>query len=153
VKRQGDISKTQTLRTLTILELEEEAASGWFAVQLAQADEAFVPEEVGTHAIFNAYRLYSVAEIQQGNIVHALRLGFFTDELSAQAVASYLSTFYDKPEIKRISVAEHRRFAQQSMAPRQPATREPGGATASAATEAKKERIPAAARNAQSTNR
>jgi hypothetical protein len=65
--------------------------------------------------IFRVYRLYSVAGIDQGRIVHALRLGFFTEQIAAGAVASYLAPFYDKPTIKRVSSAERERFAEQSL--------------------------------------
>ena len=68
--------------------------------------------------IFTVYRLYSVAGIDQGRIVHALRLGFFTEEIAAGAVASYVAAFYDTPTIKRVSTAERERFAKQSLEPR-----------------------------------
>jgi hypothetical protein len=68
--------------------------------------------------IFSVYRLYSVAGIDQGRIVHALRLGFFSAESAAAAVASYLTEFYDKPTIKRVSAAERQRFADQPLEPR-----------------------------------
>jgi hypothetical protein len=42
--------------------------------------------------------------------VHALRLGFFSEEIAAVAVASYLGAHYDKPTIRRVSVAERERF-------------------------------------------
>jgi hypothetical protein len=61
------------------------------------------------------YRLYSVAGIDKGRIVHALRLGFFTEQIAAGAVASYLAAFYDNPAIKRVSAAERERFADQSL--------------------------------------
>ena len=47
--------------------------------------------------------------------MHALRLGFFTEEGAAAAVASYLGDFYEKPEVKRISVAERERFRDQRV--------------------------------------
>jgi hypothetical protein len=62
--------------------------------------------------------LYSVAGIDQGRIVHALRLGFFGEEIAAAAVASYLATFYEKPTVKRVSAAERQRFADQRFEPR-----------------------------------
>src|SRR6202035_4967806 len=68
--------------------------------------------------IFSVYRLYSVAGIDQGRIVHALRLGFFSEENAASAVASYLAAFYDKPAVKRVSSAERQRFAERRLEPR-----------------------------------
>ena len=113
-----NLETTQTVRALTQLELEDDNASRWFVIQLSLAEETFDPDTVPNLDIFSVYRLYSVAGIDQGRIVHALRLGFFTEETSAGAVASYLADFYDKPTIKRVSAAERERFAEQSLAPR-----------------------------------
>jgi hypothetical protein len=109
------LESTQTVRALTQLELEDDQVSRWFAIQLSLAEEAFDPETLPNLDIFRVYRLYSVAGIDQGRIVHALRLGFFTEQTAAGAVASYLAGFYDKPTIKRVSSAERERFAEQSL--------------------------------------
>jgi len=117
-KRVPNLDATQTVFALTELELEDASASLWFVIQLSLAEEAFDPETLPNLDIFSVYRLYSVAGIDQGRIMHALRLGFFTEEISAGAVASYLATFYDKPTIKRVSSAERERFAEQCFEPR-----------------------------------
>jgi hypothetical protein len=109
------IESTQTVRALTQLELEDDQVSRWFSIQLSLAEESFDPETLPNLDIFSVYRLYSVAGIDQGRIVHALRLGFFTDQIAAGAVASYLAAFYDKPSVKRVSSAERERFAEQSL--------------------------------------
>jgi len=109
------IESTQTIRALTQLELEDDQASRWFAIQLSLAEEPFDPETLPNLDIFSVYRLYSVAGIDNGRIVHALRLGFFTEQIAAGAVASYLAAFYDKPAIKRVGAAERERFADQSL--------------------------------------
>jgi hypothetical protein len=112
------LESTQTVRALTQLELDDDQLSRWFVIQLSLAEDAFDPDTVPNLDIFSVYRLYSVAGIDQGRIVHALRLGFFTEEIAAGAVASYLAEFYDKPTIKRVSSAERERFAEQSLEPR-----------------------------------
>jgi hypothetical protein len=112
------LETTQTVRALTQLELEDDNASRWFVIQLSLAEDAFDPDTVPNLDIFSVYRLYSVAGIDQGRIVHALRLGFFTEEIAADAVASYLADFYDKPTVKRVSAAERERFAEQPLEPR-----------------------------------
>jgi hypothetical protein len=112
------LDTTQTVRTLTQLELEGDQASGWFVIQLALAEEAFDPEALPSLDIFNAYRLYSVAGIDQGRIVHALRMGFFSEEVGARAVASYLAAYYENPTVKRVNMAERQRFADQRLEPR-----------------------------------
>ena len=106
---------TQTIRALTPKELEDNEASRWFVIQLALADHAFDPDAVPNLDIFSEYRLYSVAGLDQGRVVHALRLGFFREEIGAVAVASYLAAFWDKPTIKRVSLAERERFAEQRV--------------------------------------
>lgn len=110
-----DLESTQTVRALTQLELNDEQVSRWFVIQLSLSEDAFDPETVPNLDIFSVYRLYCVAGIDQGRIVHALRLGFFSEEIAASAVASYLAAFYDKPAIKRVSSAERQRFADQSL--------------------------------------
>ena len=114
-QRAINLESTQTVRALTQLELEDDQASRWFAIQLSLAEEPFDPEALPNLDIFSVYRLYSVAGIDKGRIVHALRLGFFTEQIAAGAVASYLAAFYDNPAIKRVSAAERERFADQSL--------------------------------------
>jgi hypothetical protein len=109
------LESTQTMRALTPTELEDDEASRWFVIQLALADDAFDPDAVPNLDIFCEYRLYSVAGLDQGRVVHALRLGFFREEIGAVAVASYLAAYWDKPTIKRVSLAERERFADQRV--------------------------------------
>jgi hypothetical protein len=109
------LEHTQTIRALTAKELEDIESSRWFVIQLAQADRAFDPDAVPNLDIFSEYRLYSVAGLDQGRVVHSLRLGFFREEIGAVAVASYLAAYWDKPTIKRVSVAERERFANQKV--------------------------------------
>jgi hypothetical protein len=106
---------TQTLRPLTAVELQDGKALRWFAIQLAQSDESFDPEALPNLDIFSEYRLYSVAALDEGRVVHALRVGFFTEQSAAAAVAGYLASFYEKPVVKRISVAERTRFSDQRV--------------------------------------
>jgi len=109
------LESTQTMRAITPTELEDFEASRWFVIELAVADHAFDPDAVPNLDIFSEYRLYSVAGHDQGRVVHALRLGFFREEVGAVAVASYLAAYWDKPAIKRVSLAERERFADQRV--------------------------------------
>jgi hypothetical protein len=109
------LESTHTLRPLTPLELAEHEATRWFVVQLALSDDAFDPDALPHLDIFSLYRLYTVIGMDQGRLVHALRLGFFGEEAGARAVASYLAAFYDEPIVKRVSVAERDRFADQRV--------------------------------------
>jgi hypothetical protein len=110
-----NLETTQTIRALTPLELEDESALQWFVIQLSTADEDFDPDSLPNIDIFNMYRLYAVVGFDQGRLVHALRLGFFTEEIAARAVASYLAAYYENPTIKRVSAAERERFAHQRI--------------------------------------
>ena len=100
-------------REMPPLEPEDLGASRWFVIQLSIADQTFDPDSLPNLDIFSVYRLYSVAGLDQGRIKHALRLGFFSDEIAAGAVASYLTAFYQSSIVKRVSAAERDRFADQ----------------------------------------
>jgi hypothetical protein len=111
----ANLESTQTVRALTAPEIEDDAGTRWFAIQLSLSEHAFDPDSVPNLDIFSEYRLYSVRGIDQGRTMHALRLGFFGEEIAAVAVASYLAAHYDKPSVKRVSVAERERFSEQRV--------------------------------------
>jgi hypothetical protein len=113
--RPPSLETTQTVRPLTALELESDDESHWFAIQLSVAEQPFDPDELPSLDIFNVYRLYSVAGHDQGRVRHALRLGFFAEEIAARAVASYLAGYYDNAAVKRVSRAERERFGQRRV--------------------------------------
>ena len=112
------MDSTQTVRTLTPLELEDGEASRWFAIQLMLRDEPIDTEQVPSLGIFAEYRLYSVTGLEQDRVRHVLRVGFFSSELAAQAVAGYLVGYFDSPVVKRVSNAERERFADTAVAGR-----------------------------------
>jgi hypothetical protein len=111
------IDSTQTQRALTPLELAAgDTASRWFVVQLILSEHEIDPEQVPSLDIFTEYRLYRVKGLDKGNVMNALRLGFFGSEPAAQAVAGYLAVYFDAPTITRVSVAERERFADDRLA-------------------------------------
>jgi hypothetical protein len=112
------MDSTQTVRTLTPLELADGEASRWFAIQLMLREEPIDAEQVPKLGIFSEYRLYSVTGLEQDRVMHALRVGFFSSELAAEAVAGYLVAYFDSPVIKRVSIAERERFADTGLAAR-----------------------------------
>jgi hypothetical protein len=65
--------------------------------------------------IFTAYRLYSITTTETRTVTHSLRLGFFTESVSAEAVCGYLKTFFGAPRVVRISTAEQLRFSQEAQ--------------------------------------
>lgn len=105
-----DLDSTQTIRALTSDELNDGAMEKWFAIQLAVSEQPVNLDAMPHLDIFEAYRLYSVASAGSGKIVHSLRLGFFREAVSAEAVSGYLKTFFPTPSVLRISGAEHERF-------------------------------------------
>jgi hypothetical protein len=116
-----ELDSTQTIRALTSAEMEDEQQDKWFAVQLAVSDQPVNLDAMPRLDIFEAYRLYSVATAGSGKIVHSLRLGFFKEAVSAEAVSGYLKTFFGSPTIMRVSVAEHGRFKDPPSAKKPPA--------------------------------
>lgn len=108
--RHPDLDSTQTIRALTSAELNEDAQEKWFAIQLAASEQPVNLDTMPHLDIFEAYRLYSVALAGSGKIVHSLRLGFFKEDVSADAVGGYLKTFFANPSVLRISIAEYTRF-------------------------------------------
>ncbi|MBC7984608.1 MAG: hypothetical protein H7Y02_12220 [Candidatus Obscuribacterales bacterium] len=104
------LDTTQTIRALTKRELDDAQGLKWFVVQLAVSDQPVNLDTMPRLDIFEAYRLYSVAMMESAGIRHCLRLGFFSEAVSAEAVTGYLKTFFANPTIERISTAEHDRF-------------------------------------------
>jgi len=105
-----ELDSTQTIRALTSAELNDDGGEKWFAIQLAVSEQAVNLETMPHLDIFEAYRLYSVASAGSGKILHSLRVGFFSEQVSAEAVAGYLKTFFAAPTALRISTAEYLRF-------------------------------------------
>jgi len=111
------LDTTLTIRTLTQAEKDDPNQPTWFAVELTSSEHPFNLEAMPRLDIFAAYRLYSVVVSDGGKVHHALRLGFFKEEVSADAVSGYLKTFFPTPIIKRIGVAEYNRFAEPKPKP------------------------------------
>jgi hypothetical protein len=105
-----DLDSTQTLRALTPLELNDDKQSKWFVVQLSLSEQRVDLSAVPHLDIFDEYHLYTVDSDGQGKVLHSLRLGFFSEEVSASVVAGYLKTYFNESEIKRVATAEYERF-------------------------------------------
>jgi hypothetical protein len=112
-----DVDSTQSMRALTPTELYDSQRPKSYAVQLVLSDRPVNLDMMPRLEVFAAHRLYTIAAKQQNGTWHALRLGFFPDEESAQVICAYLQTFFSSPSIVRVSEAEQTRFAPQA-APR-----------------------------------
>ena len=119
-----NLDSTQTIRALTSDELNDSVQDKWFAIQLAASEQPVNLDTMPHLDIFEAYRLYSVATAGSGKIIHSLRLGFFKEAVSAEAVSGYLKTFFASPSVLRISVAEQARF-KDAPQPRRAEPEEP----------------------------
>lgn len=106
------LDTTLTIRTLTSAEADDPNRPKWFAVQLALSEQPINLDTMPKLDIFAAYTLYSVAMMEGGTIKHALRLGFFRENVSAEAVMGYLKAFFNMPAITQIATAEYERFAE-----------------------------------------
>lgn len=107
-----DVDSTQSMRALTPGELYDSHRPKCFAIQLVVSDRPVNLDMMPRLDVFSAHRLYTIAAKQPTGTWHALRLGFFSDEDSAQAICGYLQTFFSSPSIVRVSTAEQDRFAQ-----------------------------------------
>lgn len=110
-----ELDSTQTIRALTSAELGDDSQEKWFAIQLAVSEQPVNLDAMPHLDIFEAYRLYSVAHAGSGKILHSLRIGFFREQVSAEAVCGYLKTFFASPSVLRISTAEQLRFKDAAV--------------------------------------
>lgn len=118
-----DLDSTQTIRALTDEEMNDANQEKWWSIQLAVSEQPVNLDAMPHLDIFEAYRLYSVAGASNGKILHSLRLGFFREAVSAEAVSGYLKTFFPTPAVLRISTAEQVRF-KDAPAPKAPSKAE-----------------------------
>jgi hypothetical protein len=110
-----DVDSTQRMRAFTPTELYDSHRPKSYAVQLVVSDRPVNLDMMPRLEVFAAHRLYTIAAEQQNGTWHALRLGFFPDEESAQVLCGYLQTFFSSPSIVRVSEAEQTRFAPQAV--------------------------------------
>ncbi len=90
-----------------------------FAVQLQWSVQPIDAAKVPPLAIFSAYTLYTVEGSRQGRRWYGLRLGFFTDAISAKQVAQYIRSDFKSVAVVPVSPQE-----------RSSASGEEGGASA-----------------------
>ena len=111
-RRPPDVDSTQTMRALAPSELYDSQQPKWYAVQLVASDRPINLDMMPRLEVFAAHRLYTVMAKQSHGTWHALRLGFFPDEPSAEVICGYVRTFFSEPSIVRVSKAEQERFMQ-----------------------------------------
>ena len=115
--RRLDVDSTQTMRALSEAELYDSHQARWFAVQLVISDRPINLDMMPRLEAFAAHQLYALVAKHETGTWHALRLGFFPDERSAEATREHLRTYFSEPTTVRVSVAEQTRFAPSAAAP------------------------------------
>lgn len=116
---------TQTMRALREQVAQNEQVS--FAVQLAWSVQPIDLAKVPPLAIFSAYTLYTVEGSREGRRWYGLRLGFFSDAISAKQVAFYVRSEFTSVAVIPVTARERERAGDRSRpraAPR-PARQEP----------------------------
>jgi hypothetical protein len=86
-----------------------ENAPVWFAVQLQWSVQPVELNRVPPLAIFSAYTLYTVEGSRDGRKWYGLRLGFFSDAISAKQVAYYVRSEFTSVAVVPVSPQERGR--------------------------------------------
>jgi hypothetical protein len=91
-----------------------------FAVQLKFSVQPIELSEVPPLAIFSAYTLYTVEGSREGRKWYGLRLGFFTDAISAKQVAYYVRSEFASVAVVPVSPQERTRANESNSAGKLP---------------------------------
>jgi hypothetical protein len=92
-----------------------------FAVQLLWSVQPINMRQVQQLAIFGAYTLYGAEGNRDGRRWYGLRLGFFTDALSAKQVAQYVRSEYNSVSVVPVTIRERERALAAAQPPPAPA--------------------------------
>ena len=114
-----EISLLRPQDTNTRRALKEAVVQGapvYFVVQLLRSDEPIKLGSVPSLDIFRAYTLYLAEGSHEGRTWHALRLGFFSDAVSAKQVAHYAHANYDAVAVVPINEGERTRASKKPVA-------------------------------------
>ena len=87
-----------------------------FAVQLQWSVQPADLDNVPPLAIFSAYTLYTVEGSRDGRKWYGLRLGFFSDAISAKQVAHYVRSEFGSVAVVPVSPQEKSRATDQEIA-------------------------------------
>jgi hypothetical protein len=88
-----------------------------FAVQLQWSVQPIEVKSVPQHPIFHAYALYAAEGRRGDRTWYFLRLGFFSDAVSAKQVAQYLRRDFASAAVVPVSPAERQQVAQKGHCP------------------------------------
>lgn len=102
---------TQTRRALKEAVIDNAPVA--FAVQLQWSVQPVELDKVPPLAIFSAYTLYTVEGSREGRKWYGLRLGFFSDAISAKQVAYYVRSEFASVAVVPVSPAEKARASDE----------------------------------------
>jgi hypothetical protein len=88
-----------------------------FAVQLQWSVQSIDISKVPPLAIFSAYTLYTVEGSREGRRWYGLRLGFFSDAISAKQVAHYVRSEFNSVAVVPVSPQERGRASDATKDP------------------------------------
>lgn len=88
-----------------------------FAVQLLWSVQAIDMTQVSQLAIFSAYTLYGAEGNRDGRRWYGLRLGFFTDAVSAKQVAQYVRSEFNSVSVVPVTERERNRASAATARP------------------------------------
>ena len=88
-----------------------------FAVQLLWSVQPINMSQIPQLAIFSAYTLYGAEGNRDGRRWYGLRLGFFTDAVSAKQVAQYVRSEFTSVSVVPVSVRERGRASVATSKP------------------------------------
>ncbi|HVN98673.1 MAG TPA: hypothetical protein VMT49_01420 [Steroidobacteraceae bacterium] len=88
-----------------------------FAVQLLWSVQPIDMARIPQLAIFSAYTLYGAEGNRDGRRWYGLRLGFFTDAVSAKQVAQYVRSEFTSVSVVPVSVRERARASAATSKP------------------------------------
>ncbi|MBS0387277.1 MAG: hypothetical protein JSR15_02265 [Proteobacteria bacterium] len=91
-----------------------------FAVQLLWSVQPINMSQIPQLAIFSAYTLYGAEGNRDGRRWYGLRLGFFTDAVSAKQVAQYVRSEFSSVSVVPVSVRERGRASAATSKPLPP---------------------------------
>jgi hypothetical protein len=98
--RPDDTGTRQALKEAVV-----QGAPVFFAVQLHWSTKPIDLSRVPSLPVFKEHTLYATESRRKGRSSHFLRLGFFTDPISAKQVAAQVRSFFDSAAV--VPVVEH----------------------------------------------
>ncbi|MFT3906998.1 MAG: hypothetical protein QM718_11880 [Steroidobacteraceae bacterium] len=107
-----------------------------YAVQLMWSVQPIRVDQVPQLAIFSAYTLYAAEGNRDGRRWYGLRLGFFTDPLSARQVAQYVRSEFSSVSVVPVTARERDRAGAAPVHPTLTAARAEGEVLANSAAPA-----------------